>query len=179
MESEETLFEIIRMKEELCKLKTENFRMQQQKATMQNTIETLLSLKCKRGEGSFVLTDELLICIKTNFDECVRRVMTFTTMKSSDMFVWFLLHLLTGIHKNKVPCALLDNCNNVVYKEDNQYIAVNVNTFSNIVQKTIQKLFIENSICVSDSFADCMLLLADNEQFTQCMKKTMRVYKDT
>ena len=105
---EEVLETICSLQEELCQAKALNFELQRKMSTMTDTISTLLNLRCKRGESSFVLTNDLIECIHMNFEACVQCVMSYKTMKSTDLLIWFLLHLLTGVRNTQTPCAVLD-----------------------------------------------------------------------
>jgi hypothetical protein len=186
MESEqlEMFEELMKRDEEIARLEEEKSKLTLENMSMQKTIDTILRVKCKRGEGAFSLNVELKPCIEKNAYEALDQGMKNMTTKPTDIVNQVLLSTLVGLKGTDIPCAVLhNNPPIVVYKDHNIWVVKGVNEFSSLYYKHMQPHVMRYSKeHVNDDTSDNQMTvlntLLNYHQFTSCLKQVLRMYKD-
>ena len=165
----------------------QNRDMSSQNECLKKTIETLVRVKCKRGESNVHLNTELFECLVAN-----KKTLTLvkieelsnTHKKENDIVIHLILDLLVGEDRQQTPCVLLDPYT-VLYKRGDTYNASNVLEFAMIVHELIQD---QLSILVSEfTNADnttinvtfiigVMNLMMQESSFVECFRKALKKY---
>lgn len=176
--------ELMKRDDDLAMLQEQNSKLMLENRSMRKTIDTILRVKCKRGEGAFSLNIELKPCIERNvhdaLDHCIRKM----TTKSSDVATHVLLSTLVGVNGTFVPCAVLHNHPPlVVYKDNDLWVVKNVNEFSELFYKHMQCHVIRFSKeRVNDDTTDAEMsvinTLLNPTLFSSCVKNMLKMYKD-
>jgi len=107
MESE-MMEEFIRQNEELTETKQHVYRLQRENESMKKTIETILRVKCKRGEGAFSLNIDLKQCVSHNLEYVFSDAQYDLTRKVTDVVTDLIVSVLVGRDINDIPCTLHD-----------------------------------------------------------------------
>lgn len=176
--------ELMKRDDDLAMLQEQNSKLMLENRSMRKTIDTILRVKCKRGEGAFSLNIELKPCIEQNahdaLDHCIRKI----TTKSSDVATQVLLSTLVGVRGTFVPCAVLHNHPPlVVYKDNDLWVVKNVNEFSELFYKHMQCHVMRFSKeRVNDDTTDTEMsvinTLLNPTLFSSCVKSMLKMYKD-
>jgi hypothetical protein len=177
--------ELMKRDEDLVSLREENARLRIQNHSMRKTIETVLRVKCKRGEGAFSLNTELKACIDRNAAHAINHCCKNMSLnRVSDIVNKILLHTLVGVNGTSVPCAVLNNTPPiVVFKDNDLWVALTISEFSELYYKHMQSHVIRYSRDnVNDDTTDTQMTvlnnLLNNVQFMPFVKQMLRMYKD-
>lgn len=177
----EMMEEFIRQNEELTETKQQVYRLQRENESMKKTIETILRVKCKRGEGAFSLNIDLKQCVSTNLAYVFSHAEYDLTRKVTDVVTDLIVSVLVGKDRNDIPCAVLDT-NTIVHCGPNtNWIASNFLDFS----KLIHGMFKEHVMGLthekrldSDEYISVINTLLQEHLFSQCLKRALKVYKE-
>lgn len=171
--------------EVIVSLQETNARLMIQNHSMRKTIETVLRVKCKRGEGAFSLNVDLKQCIDQNatraIDHCCKKM---SVNKVHDIVAHVLLYTLVGINGTSVPCAVLHNTPPIiVFKDNDMWVALTTSDFTDLYYKHMQPHVIRYSKeHVNDDTSDTQLnvfnTLLNKQQFAPLIKQMIRMYKD-
>jgi hypothetical protein len=163
--------------EEISTLRHAMMKLTCDNAQMNNTINKLISLRCKRGQISVTLNINLIECIQKNIKVSVEYVLLKEYDKVVDMFVDLVLHALTGHANTDIPCSVLDT-NNIIYKKNDLYVVASNREFTNILQHEIRKfvMTIRDQIEMNEMFVNCVPVLLDISKFSVVVKKALRIY---
>lgn len=178
------LEELMKRDEDIARLEEENSRLLLENRSMQQTIDTILRVKCKRGEGAFSLNIELKPCIEQNAHAALDHGLRKMTNKPTDVVNQVLLSTLVGVNGTQVPCAVLhNNPPMVVYKDNNIWVVKGVNEFSRMYYKHMQPHIMRYSKeHVNDDTTDHQMevlnMLLNPQQFSVSVKQMLRTYKD-
>ena len=176
--------ELMKRDEDIARLEEENSRLLLENHSMQQTIDTILRVKCKRGEGAFSLNIELKPCIEQNASNALDQGFRKMTNKSIDVVSQVLLSTLVGVDGTQVPCAVLhNNPTMIVYKDNNIWVANGVNEFSHMYYKHMQPHIMRYSKehvndDTTDNQKEVMNMLLNRQQFSASVKQMLRTYKD-
>ena len=166
-------------------LTQQNYELTQQRLTLTNTVETLVRVKCKRGESNICLNTDLVTCLSTNktnltIDRIVE--MGNTHKREPDLVASLILSVLIGDDKQSVPCVLLDS-HTVLYRRFDTYSASNVDEFALIVYEAIQdqvsvmiSLFQTQEIQNVPMVVNVLNILMQESSFTECFRKALKKY---
>ena len=171
--------------EDIVSLQEDNARLTMQNHSMRRTIETVLRVKCKRGEGAFSLNTDLKPCIDKNakeaIDHCCRKM---SVNRVQDIVAQVLLLTLVGTNGTSVPCAVLHNAPPiVVFKDNGVWVALTASEFTDLYYKHIQPHVIRYSKeHVDDDTTETQMsvynTLLNKQQFAPLVKQMLRMYKD-
>ena len=177
--------ELMKRDEDIVSLREENAQLTMQNHSMRKTIETVLRVKCKRGEGAFSLNIDLKPCIDKNathaIDHCYRKM---SVNRVQDIVTHVLLYTLVGTNGTSVPCAVLHNTPPiVVFKDNGMWVALNISEFTDLYFKHMQPHVLRYSKeHVNDDTTDTQLnvynTLLNKQLFTPLVKQMIRMYKD-
>lgn len=182
---EELLQELLRRDEEVSELQSRLYKLTIENDSMRRTIDTILRVKCKRGEGAFSLNVDLKTCVSANirpvFQHYSRECFT---RKTIDLVVDIILYTLVGMDGKSVPCAIMD-INTIVYKDNGLWIATTHKTFTDLLHKllveSIKPLYVSHNLTIDtgdDAYVDMINTLLQMDKFKTCFKKALKMYKD-
>jgi len=174
--------ELLRQTDELNDAQETIFQLQEENESMRKTIETILRLKCKRGEGAFALNIDLRACIKNNTAYALTKMQReIMSGKPNDVVAEAIVDLLIGETRDDIPCAVLD-ANTVVYKTaNNLWYASNVSDFATVIRESIgisQLVEHFNDNWRDGQFTHVYNLFLHDHSFLGCLKSALRKYKD-
>lgn len=186
MEVETLLAEYMRINEELTELTERTLRLENEGLVLRKTLDTVLRLKCKRGQGAFCTNIDLVACVRKNAELVLDRMRFDSSRKAQDMVAEAILHVLTGPDNGDIPCVVLD-ANVIVYKSpDELWLVANVAEFAKLLYELLYthvmdfkgKLFREREHEVSDVCIAVFNAWLQEHSFGVCVKKALRLYKD-
>lgn len=174
--------EIVRQRKMLSELHERIGVLEEETDTMRRTIDTVLRLKCKRGEGAFALNTDLMTCVQKNTDFALKTALKqLGTTKTSDVVADFIVAVLIGPDQEDIPCAVLDT-NTFVYKNNNLWIAASLADFSETLSDNVSEIVALAKTDPNQSLTDDHVLfynsLIQKQPFLGCVKKAMKIYKD-
>lgn len=174
--------ELLRQTDELNDARDSMFRLQEENESMRKTIETILRIKCKRGEGAFALNIDLRMCVKKNITYALTKMQhEIATGKPVDVVADTLVDLFIGESQGDIPCAVLD-ANTIVYKTSNSlWYASGVADFAVIVRDSIgvnQLVEHFNDNWRDGQFTHVYNLFLHEPSFIACLKKALKKYND-
>lgn len=176
---EEFIQELFNKDEEIGRLQTTIFKLENANKVMKATINNLINMKCKRGESAYALNAELDTSLQNNLMDV--HLMQFSesgdlTNSVSD----YLLTLLIGKDKNQVPCCILEN-NNILYEENGTYVVCTCDEFNSKMYECVS-----NYLCskfrnelVDDNAINMVNTLLNKATFLKVMKRTLLKYKSS
>lgn len=180
---EEIFQELFNKDEEISALKEQLFQVQNSNDMMRKTINNLINMKCKRGESSYLLN----IALDTSLREHTHTLDIFEYIRDNESIIEtissYVLDLLIGTDKTKIPCCVLDN-NYILYKSEqiDSYIVCTFDEFSEKVYECVSNSLInriQNEI--DDDTNDKIITIINNvlnkRQFCKSMKIIMKKYK--
>lgn len=180
MESE-MMEEFIRQNEELTETKQHVYRLQRENESMKKTIETILRVKCKRGEGAFSLNIDLKQCVSHNLEYVFSDAQYDLTRKVTDVVTDLIVSVLVGRDRNDIPCAVLD-ANTIVHcGPTTNWIASNFTDFAHVMHEMFKEhlLGLEHEKRLdSDEYISVINTLLQEHLFSQCLKRALKVYKE-
>ena len=174
--------ELWRQTDELNDVRDSMFQLQEENESMRKTIETILRIKCKRGEGAFALNIDLRMCVKKNIAFSLTKMQTgIAAGKPVDVVAEAIVDLLIGENQEDIPCAVLD-ANTIVYKTaNNLWYASGVSDFAIVVRDSIgvnQLVEHFNDNWRDGNFTHIYNLFLHEPSFVACLKKALKKYKD-
>jgi hypothetical protein len=176
--------ELLRQTDELNDARDSMFQLQEENESMRKTIETILRIKCKRGEGAFALNVDLRMCVKKNIVYALskmQRDIATTGNKPVDVVADAIVDLLIGETQEDIPCAVLD-ANTIVYKTaTNLWYASGVSDFAIVVRDSIgvnQLVEHFNDNWRDGQFTHVYNLFLHEPSFIACLKKALKKYND-
>jgi hypothetical protein len=177
--------ELFERDQQISKLLQQNCDIVTQNQILQNTINTLVCVKCKRGESNVHLNIELHDCLKLNKRNItIDRIdeMYAFVKKPREIVVQMALNLLIGDDKNTVPCVLL-NSQTVLYKRFGVYNASNIDSFSMLVHDSIQdQLTSLTAVVMNDDITNVSVVIEvlntfiQQRSFIECFRKALKKY---
>lgn len=176
--------ELMNRDEAIATLQEQNAVLTMENRSMRNTIDTVLRVKCKRGEGAFSLNTELKSCVETNARMVVDHYVRKTVNKVSEIVTDILLHTLVGLDGKSIPCAILhNNPPIVVYKDHDIWVAKTLSEFSDLYYQYMQSHVLRYSRehvneDTSDNQVSVLNTLLNPQQFMSHVKLMIRLYKD-
>lgn len=173
--------EFIRLNDELAETKQQVYRLQRENESMKKTIETVLRVKCKRGEGAFALNVNIKRCVSNNLVYVFSNDQYDLNRKVVDVVTDLIVSVLVGKESNDIPCAVLDT-NTIVYRDSiTHWVASNFTDFSNLMHEMFKEhvsgLTHEQQLD-SDGYISIINTLLQEHLFSQCLKKALKIYKD-
>ena len=172
----------------ISKLEQHSYELIQQVEALKNTVETLMRVKCKRGESNVSLNTDLITCLFSNKANMnIERIeeLSITHKKEQEIAVSMLLNLLIGDDKHQVPCVLLDP-HTVLYRRFNTYNASSIEEFAAVVYEAIQdqmcsmiSLFESQDIHNVSIVVSVLNLLMHETSFTECFRKALKKYSNS
>ena len=183
------LNEIMQRDDEIAALNQKLYQLARENTSMRKTIDTVLRVKCKRGEGAFALNTELKACVERNMHAAVQHGFESVSarMKVPDLAVHVLLHTLVGVEGNDIPCAVLHSPQyTIVYKEDDMWIVCTLNEFTDIFYRYVQPIIMSYSgeyiaahdSSITDTQIGLFNALLSAQQFASSVKTMVKMYKD-
>ena len=175
------LEELLKRDEEIAELNQMVFRLLKENDSMKRTIENILRVRCKRGEGAFAINIDLKDCVMKNVDyaflNCIHE-----RQKPLDIVVNMIVRLLVGESIVDIPCAVLD-VNTVIYKDGNIVKASMIQEFAEMLHKTLQEPIQTNistilSNTTDDTSVNVCNMILNLQSFVPCVKKALKIYKD-
>lgn len=166
----------------------QNRELTSQNESLKKTIETLVRVKCKRGESNVHLNTDLFECLGAN-----KKALTLVKIeelghackKEGDIVIHLILNLLIGEDKQQTPCVMLDPYT-VLYRRGDTYNASSVPEFAMIVHEHIQD---QLSMLVSEFtntdgdtmnnvtlIVGVMNLMMQESSFVECFRKAIKKY---
>jgi len=180
----QTLTEIMQRDDDIARLNQKVYQLTRENTSMRKTIDTVLRIKCKRGEGAFALNIDLKACVNQNATRAIRHGIS-SHAKTSDIASYILLHTLIGLEGIDIPCAILHSPQyTIVYKEDGLWIVCTLSEFTDMLYKCMRNHVMEysrdyaRSTDPSDTYIDILNTLLNAQQFTACVKTMVKLYKD-
>jgi hypothetical protein len=179
------LHELLERDEEISVLNNRVYQLSHENDSMKKTIDIILRVNCKRGEGAFSLNTDLKTCVSNNITQAFTRfIRECYIRKASDLVVDILLYTLVGIDGKCVPCAIMDT-NTIVYKDNDLWIATNLQKFTDILHNLLRDRVIaiyQDSIDIDidtgdDTFVNVMNTLLQMDKFKVCLKRMLKLYK--
>ena len=180
MESE-MMEEFLRQNEELTETKQHVYRLQRENESMKKTIETILRVKCKRGEGAFSLNIDLKQCVSTNLSYVFSNAQYDLTRKVTDVVTDLIVSVLVGRDRNDIPCAVLDTNTIVHCGPTTNWIASNFADFAQLMHGMFKEHVLElahEQRLDSDDYISVINTLLQDHLFSQCLKRALKVYKE-
>lgn len=172
--------EIIQQRAELQALQERIAVLEEETDSMRKTIDTVLRLKCKRGEGAFALNTDLMTCVQKNTEEALQNALKqLGTSRTVDIVADFVVAVLIGPDREDIPCAVLDT-NTFVYKNEHLWVAAGLTDFSGILADNMSDI-VARSMRASNLTDEHVLFynsLIQPGAFVNCVKKAMKIYKD-
>ena len=171
--------EIIQQREELSTLQERISVLEEETESMRRTIDTVLRLKCKRGEGAFALNIGLETCVQKNVNIALNNALKqLGNAKTADVVADFIVDLLIGPDREDIPCAVLDT-NTFVYKNDHLWVAASLADFSETLSDNISDIVaFPPTVPLTDDHVLFYNSLIQTQPFLSCVKKAMKIYKD-
>lgn len=156
--------------------------LEEETDSMRRTIDTVLRLKCKRGEGAFALNTDLMTCVQKNTEFALKGALKqLGTAKTSDIVADFIVAVLIGPDQEDIPCAVLDT-NTFVYKNNNLWIAASLTDFSETLSDNMSDIVAlakkNPTVPLTDDHVLFYNSLIQTQPFLGCVKKAMKIYKD-
>lgn len=174
--------EITQQREQLSTLQERIGVLEEETESMRKTIDTVLRLKCKRGEGAFALNIDLETCVHKNTHFALNNALKqLGAAKTADVVADFVLSVLIGPDQEDIPCAVLDT-NTFVYKNDHLWVAATLTDFSETLSDNVSHVvaLVKNNTTIP--LTDDHVLFYNNiiqkQPFLGCVKKAMKIYKD-
>lgn len=181
------LNEIMQRDDEIAALNQTVYQLTRENTSMRKTIDTVLRVKCKRGEGAFALNKELKTCVESNLLIAIQQGFASlgARMKVPDLAVNVLLHTLVGVTGNDIPCAVLHSPQyTIVYKENGLWIVCTLGEFTDILYRYVQPLVMKYSSeyiethDVTDTHISLFNTLLNEQHFASSVKTMVKLYKD-
>ena len=180
---EEFFQEFFNKDKEIGLLKEQLYQVQNSNDIMRKTINNLINMKCKRGESSYLLN----IALDTSLREHTQTLDIFVYIKDNESIIEtissYVLDLLIGMDKTKIPCCVLDN-NYILYKSDqiDSYIVCTFDEFSEKVYECVSSSLIHRiQDEIDDDTNDKIITIINNilnkKHFFKSMKIIMKKYK--
>lgn len=173
--------EFIRQNDELTETKQHVYRLQRENESMKKTIETILRVKCKRGEGAFSLNIDLKHCVSNNLEYVFSKARYDTTRKVTDVATDLIVSVMVGRDRNDIPCAVLD-ANTIVHcGPTTNWIASNFIDFAHLMHEMFKEHLLgltHEHLLDSDAYVSVINTLLQEHLFSQCLKRALKVYKD-
>ena len=180
MDTDNLWAEIVRQRIELAALQERISVFEEETDSMRKTIDTVLRLKCKRGEGAFSLNIDLTTCLQNNIDLAMENaVKRLGSVRASDLVADFLVDTLIGPDRTDIPCAVLD-ANTFVYKNEHLWVAASLTDFSALLSDNVTEIVNRsmNSEKLTDDHVAFYNSMLQDSTFLGCVKKAMKIYKD-
>jgi hypothetical protein len=184
---DEVYTELFEKDHQVSVLQQSNYELLQQNEHMKNTIETLVKVKCKRGECNIHLNIDLISCIieTRTILNIIELDRTFQTIKKEkDLVSFFILSLLVGDSKKHVPCVMLD-AQTVLFMRNGIYNASTIEGFSKIVHDSIQdqvhsmtKDFETHDVEHVNELVNALNIFMNFDAFVECMRKSLKQYQN-
>lgn len=179
---DELMEELLRQTGELNEAHETIFKLQEENESMHKTIETILRLKCKRGEGAFALNIDLRTCVRNNVAFALSKLQRdISSGKAVEVVSEALVDLLIGESRTDIPCAVLD-ANTVVYKTiNNLWYASNLIELADIIRDAVG---VHNLLVYFDEhwrdgkYTHVYNMFLHDNSFLLCLRTALRKYKD-
>jgi len=180
MDTQDLWTEIVQQRTELQELQERIGVLEEETDSMRKTIDTVLRLKCKRGEGAFALNIDLMTCVQKNAECALKGALKrLGSMRTPDIVSDFIVATLIGPDRSDIPCAVLDT-NTFVYKNEHLWVAATLADFSTILSDGVSEVV--DRAMKSENLTDDHVLfynsILQQEAFLSCVKKAMKSYKD-
>lgn len=179
MDTQTMWMEIVQQRTELRALHERIGVLEEETDSMRKTIDTVLRLKCKRGEGAFALNINLVSCVQNNAEFALQLALKrLGSTRATDLVVDFIVATLIGPNRTDIPCAVLDT-NTFVYKNEHLWVAATLADFSGILSDNVTEV-VERATN-SDLTDEHVLFynsIIQTGTFLNCVKKAMKIYKD-
>lgn len=177
--------ELLQRDDEIAELQNRVYKLSRENDSMKKTIDTILRVKCKRGEGAFSLNVDLKTCVSTNIASVfVHYSRECFTRKANDLVTDVLLYTLVGMDGKSVPCAIMD-INTIVYKDTDMWIATTFQHFADLLHKLIKDkvMFVYqrsdmNVDTGDDAYVNVVNTILQVDKFKSCLKRALKMYKD-
>ena len=183
MDSSEMVEEFLRQNEELTEAKQQIFRLQRENESMKKTIETILRVKCKRGEGAFSLNIDLKQCVSTNLTNIFsdgHYIHYDANRKVTDIVTDLIVSVLVGHTRNDIPCEVLDT-NTIVHRGRTNWVASTFVEFSDLMHDMFKQHISQLEPLTetpSDVYISIINTILQDHLFSSCMKRALKLYKD-
>lgn len=179
------LQELLGRDDEIAELQNRVYKLSRENDSMKKTIDTILRVKCKRGEGAFSLNVDLKTCVSTNIATVfVHHSRECFTRKANDLVADVLLYTLVGMDGKSVPCAIMDT-NTIVYKDNEMWIASTFQNFADLLHKlikdkvmTVYKRSEMNVDTGDDAYVNVVNIILQVDKYKACLKRALKMYKD-
>lgn len=170
--------EFIKQGDELVDLQERLDRLEEENETMRRTIEMILRIKCRRGEGAFSLNVGLTECVQNNVRWALNKA-DMSGPRAQEAVVAFVVDLLVGPERADIPCAVLD-ANTLVYKNDDLWIASTLTEFAELVSDMLSEYVMEakSRTDLTDTQVVFFNSILQIGTFTNILKKALKVYRD-
>jgi hypothetical protein len=172
----------IRQGDEMLELREQNLRLEEENESMRRTIDTILRLKCRRGEGAFALNIDLMECVHKNVTKAMAKCVHPDPNRArvADMVADFTVAVLVGPDRQDIPCAVLDT-NTIVYKNDHLWVAATLSDFASLVSDILSEYIMEikaSAETLTDTQVIFFNYILQISPFTACMKKALKMYRE-
>ena len=170
--------EFLRQGDELAEMSERLELLEEENESMRRTIDTILRIKCRRGEGAFSLNVDLDECVQNNVLWALKKA-DMSGPRVQEAVVHFVVDLLVGPEREDIPIAVLDG-NTLVYKDDHLWIASTLTDFAVLVSDMLMDHIMEakTRADLTDTQVIFFNSILQIGSFTAILKKALKLYKD-
>lgn len=175
---DDNIAEFIRQGDELAELREKMERLEEENESMRRTIDTIMRIKCRRGEGAFSLNVNLNDCLRKNVIWAMKNA-NMSGPRVQEAVMAFVIDLFVGPERTDIPCAVLDGTT-LVYKNDHLWIASTLTDFSILLSDMLTEYIMEakTRTDLTDTQVIFFNAILQISTFTAILKKALKVYRD-